>query len=121
VIDLTSRLPRYVWFSELAQAHVRLVEVRFERQWYRYLTSVIDPRILPAWVVADMYPRRWRIEEAFFIVKRVLNLAYLWTGSENGVLLQVWSTWLFLLCWSIWAMQWPTSWSLSLTASRWRC
>jgi hypothetical protein len=74
---------------------LRLVEVRFERHWYRYLTSVIDPRILPAWVVADLYRRRWRIEEAFFIVKRVLNLSYLWTGSENGILLQVWSTWLF--------------------------
>src|SRR5919108_3082895 len=170
VVDLASRLPRYVWFTELAQAHdtdfidrilqvsragllwifdrglydfgfferliergaawitrsksnlsysvsqvreqsdfirdrlirvegcaprLRLVEVRFERQWYRYLTRVIDPRILPAWVVADSYRRRWRIEEAFFIVKRVLNLSYLWTGSENGVLLQVWSTWLF--------------------------
>jgi hypothetical protein len=50
---------------------------------------------IPAWVVADIYRRRWRIEEAFFIVKRVLNLSYLWTGSENGVLLQVWSTGLF--------------------------
>ncbi len=29
------------------------------------------------------------------IVKRLLNLSYLWTGSVNGVLLQVWSTWLF--------------------------
>jgi hypothetical protein len=38
-----------------------LVEVRFERQWYRYLTSVTDPRILPAWVIADIYRRRWRI------------------------------------------------------------
>ena len=170
VIDLAGRLPRYVWFTELAQAHdtnfidrilkvsragllwvfdrglydfgfferliergaawitrsksnlsysvsqvleqsdfirdqlirvegctplLRLVEVRFERQWYRYLTRVIDPRILPAWVIADIYRRRWRIEEAFFMVKRVLNLSYLWTGSENGILLQVWSTWLF--------------------------
>jgi hypothetical protein len=34
-------------------------------------------------------------QEAFFIVKRVLHLAYLWTGSINGVLLQLWSTWLF--------------------------
>jgi hypothetical protein len=74
---------------------LRLIEVRFGRQWYRYLTSVIDPAVLPAAVVADLYRRRWRIEEAFLIVKRVLNLSYLWTGSENGVLLQVWSTWLF--------------------------
>ena len=74
---------------------VRLIEVRFGRVWYRYLTSVLDPMILPANVVADLYRRRWRIEEAFSIVKRLLNLSYLWTGSVNGVLLQVWSTWLF--------------------------
>jgi len=29
------------------------------------------------------------------VVKRLLHLSYLWTGSINGVLLQVWSTWLF--------------------------
>jgi hypothetical protein len=74
---------------------VRLIEIRFGRTWYRYVTSVLDPAILPASVVADLYRRRWRIEEAFLIVKRLLNLSYLWTGSVNGVLLQVWSTWLF--------------------------
>jgi hypothetical protein len=74
---------------------VRLIEVRFGRTWYRYVTSVLDPALLPASVVADLYRRRWRIEEAFLIVKRLLNLSYLWTGSVNGVLLQVWSTWLF--------------------------
>lgn len=74
---------------------LRLIEVRFGSTWYSYLTSVTDPAILPASVVADLYRRRWRIEEAFRIVKRLLNLAYLWTGSLNGVLLQVWATWLF--------------------------
>jgi len=74
---------------------VRLIEVRFGRTWYRYVTSVLDPAILPASVVTDLYRRRWRIEKAFLIVKRLLNLSYLWTGSVNGVLLQVWSTWLF--------------------------
>jgi Transposase DDE domain len=74
---------------------VRLIEVRFGHTWYRYLTSVLDPQVLPAAVVVDLYRRRWRIEEAFLIVKRLLNLSYLWTGSVNGVLLQVWSTWLF--------------------------
>jgi hypothetical protein len=28
-------------------------------------------------------------------VKRLLGLSYLWTGSINGVKLQVWATWLF--------------------------
>jgi hypothetical protein len=74
---------------------MRVIEVRFGRTWYRYVTSVLDPAILPANVVADLYRRRWRIEEAFLIVKRLLNLSYLWTGSVNGVLLQCWSTWLF--------------------------
>lgn len=74
---------------------LRLIEVRFQRQWYRYLTSVVDPTVLSAEIVADLYRHRWRIEEAFFIVKRVLNLSYLWTGSTNGILLQIWSTWLF--------------------------
>ena len=74
---------------------LRLVEVRFGRIWYRYLTSVTDPSILPPQVIADLYRRRWRIEEAFLIVKRLLCMSYLWVGSENGVLLQVWATWLF--------------------------
>jgi len=74
---------------------VRLVEIRFGRVWYRYITSVLDPTLLPPFVVADLYRRRWRIEEAFNTVKRLLNLAYLWTGSINGVQLQIWATWLF--------------------------
>lgn len=74
---------------------LRLIEVQWGKVWYRYVTSVLDPTTLPPEFVADLYRRRWRIEEAFLIVKRLLNLAYLWTGSQNGILLQVWSTWLF--------------------------
>ena len=74
---------------------LRLIEVRHGTKWYRYVTSVLDPNILPAVYIADLYRRRWRIEEAFAVLKRLLGLSYLWTGSLNGVLLQVWSTWLF--------------------------
>jgi hypothetical protein len=74
---------------------VRIVEVRFGSTWYRYLTSVLDPRILPPLVVADLYRRRWRIEDAFHTAKRLLHLSYLWTGSINGIQLQIWATWLF--------------------------
>ena len=81
--------------AEPCRHPLRLIEVRFGTLWYSYLTSVVDPAILPASVVADLYRRRWRIEEAFQTVKRLLNLAYLWTGSLNGILLQVWATWLF--------------------------
>lgn len=74
---------------------LRLIEIRFQKQWYRYLTSVLDPAVLPPEAVVELYRHRWRIEEAFLIVKRLLGLSYLWTGSVNGVLLQVWATWLF--------------------------
>ena len=65
------------------------------KAWYSYLTSVLDPLILPPYVVADLYGRRWRIEEAFNTIKRLLGLSYLWTGSLNGIQLQLWGTWLF--------------------------
>jgi hypothetical protein len=74
---------------------LRLVEIRCGQTWYAYITSVLDPVVLPPHVVADLYRRRWRIEEAFNTVKRLLGLSYLWTGSINGVKLQVWATWLF--------------------------
>ena len=74
---------------------VRLIEVRFGQTWYRYVTSVLDPHVLPPFVVADLYRRRWRIEDAFNTAKRLLGLSYLWTGSVNGIQLQIWATWLF--------------------------
>ena len=74
---------------------LRLIEIRHGRSWYRYLTSVLDPNILPPYVVGDLYSRRWRIEESFLLLKRLLGLSYLWTGSINGIKLQLWATWLF--------------------------
>ena len=55
---------------------MRLVEIRVGKFWYSYLTSVLDPLILPPYVVADLYGRRWRIEEAFNTVKRLLGLSH---------------------------------------------
>jgi len=74
---------------------LRLIEVRSGNTWHSYLTSVLDPTVLPPYVVADLYRRRWRIEEAFNTVKRLLSLSYLWTGSLNGIQLQIWGTWIF--------------------------
>lgn len=74
---------------------LRLIEIRSKNKWHSYLTSVRDPQILPPHVVANLYGKRWRIEEAFNTVKRLLSLSYLWTGSTNGIKLQIWGTWLF--------------------------
>lgn len=73
---------------------LRLIEVRKGKGWYRYLTSVLEPDVLAPYVLIDLYARRWRIEDAFHLVKRLLGLSYLWTGSLNGIKLQIWATWL---------------------------
>jgi len=44
--------------------------------------------------LVDYYSLRFQIEDAFNIIKRLLGLAYFWTGSVYGILLQVWATWL---------------------------
>jgi len=73
---------------------MRLVKVLFRGKWYRYLTNVLDPERLPPQCVVALYDQRWRIEEAFNAVKRLLGLAYFYTGSINGIQMQVWATWL---------------------------
>jgi len=86
---------RRVWIgSGVDRQPVRLVEVLVGTTWRRYLTSELDPERLPVAQVAALYGERWRIEEAYALVKRLLGLAYFWTGSENGVQLQLWATWL---------------------------
>jgi DDE family transposase len=73
---------------------LRLVEIHTTQGWHQYLTNVLTPEVLTAQDVAALYEHRWRIEEAFALVKRLLGLSYLWTGAANGIELQVWATWL---------------------------
>lgn len=73
---------------------VRLVQVLYHGKWYRYLTNELDPERLPLEYVVALYWQRWRIEDAYAIVKRLLGLAYFWTGAENGICLQLWATWI---------------------------
>lgn len=73
---------------------VRLIELQIDGRWRPYLTNVLDPQCLTAADVVDLYGRRWRIEEAFLLTKRLLGLSYLWSGAWNAIALQVWTTWL---------------------------
>jgi Transposase DDE domain len=74
---------------------LRRVSVLWQGVWYRYLTNVLAPQRLSARQVCELYRRRWRIEDAFALTKRVLDLAYLWTGSTNAVQLQIYATLIF--------------------------
>lgn len=73
---------------------LRLIEVLYGNKWRRYLTNELDAEKLPARYLVALYYRRWTIERSFLTVKRLLGLAYFWSGSQNAVELQLWSTWI---------------------------
>jgi hypothetical protein len=56
---------------------------------------VLDPQALSPRQVCELYRRRWRIEDAFALTKRLLDLAYVGTGSSNAVQLQIYATLIF--------------------------
>ena len=60
----------------------------------RYLTNELDDKKPPTAYVVALYWQRWRIEDAYSIVKRLLGLAYFWCGAQNAVEIQLWATWL---------------------------
>jgi uncharacterized protein (DUF697 family) len=84
-----------IWVGTADQRQlIRLIEVLYRGKWYRYLTNELDAERLPTEYVVALYWQRWRIEEAYAIVKRLLGLAYFYGSSENAVCLQVWATWM---------------------------
>jgi hypothetical protein len=97
VLHASAQLHDYViWLGspqKRCRHRLRLIEVEFKGRWFRYLTNVLDPQVLPPSVVAQLYQQRWRIEDAFNVAKRQLGLAYFWVGSINGVQVQIWATW----------------------------
>src|SRR5207245_3454830 len=70
--------------SNPCKHQLRLVSVLWGQTWYYYLTNVLDPEALSARQVCELYRRRWRIEDAFLLTKRLLGLSYLCVSSTNG-------------------------------------
>jgi hypothetical protein len=84
-----------VWIgADETRQPVRLIEILYRGKWYRYMTNELDENKLPTAYVVALYWQRWRIEDAYNIVKRLLGLAYFWCGAQNAVEMQVWATWL---------------------------
>jgi Transposase DDE domain len=88
-------LDAIVWLgkyrADRAKHAVRLVQFRHGPVLHRYLTNVLDPRVLAPADVARLYARRWDIELAFKLVKRHLGLHLLWSAKPGVVLHQVWA------------------------------
>ena len=84
-----------LYHTDPCKHQMRLVSVLWGKTWHRYLTNVIDSKRLSAQEVCDLYRRRWRIEDAFSLTKRLLGLSYLWVGGVNGIKMQIYATWIF--------------------------
>ena len=78
--------------SARARYPVRLIEMRINGEWWRYLTNVLDPTMLRPEQAWALYSQRWTIEQCFFALKRALGMAYLRVSHQNGVLIQIWCT-----------------------------
>jgi len=86
---------RIVWIGEgESRQRVRLIEVQAHGTVYRYLTNELELARLPTAHAAALYRQRWRVEDAFALVKRLLGLAYFYSGAQNAVEMQLWATWL---------------------------
>ena len=81
VRDRIVRMGKYA--SNPCTHPVRLVEVQVNGSWRPYLTNVLDPEILPAADVIDLYARRWRIEEGPVAGTRVVSVRVLSQGARR--------------------------------------
>jgi hypothetical protein len=70
---------------------VRLVTFTHHKMTWRFITNVLDPNVLTAREISELYARRWDIEMMFNLVKTHLKLHLLWSAHENVVLHQVWA------------------------------
>jgi Transposase DDE domain len=95
-IETTDVLDAVVWLgtyrADRAGHAVRLVQIRIGSTVYTYLTSVLDPHLLPAAEIVRLYARRWDVELAFNLLKRHLKLHLLWSTKPVVLAQQIWAT-----------------------------
>lgn len=77
--------------SNRAAHAVRLVQFRVGMRTYRYITNVLEPKLLPIASMAQLYARRWDIELAFKLIKRHLGLHLLWSAKTVVIQQQIWA------------------------------
>jgi hypothetical protein len=77
--------------ADRARYAVRLITFQVGEISYRYITNVLNPRLLSLHEVAVLYARRWDIEMAFKLIKRELGLHLFWSAKKVVILQQIWA------------------------------
>jgi hypothetical protein len=71
--------------SHPCQPPLRMVSGLWQGVWYRSLTNGLAPQVWSARQVCELYRRRWRLEDASALTKRLLDVAHVWKGSTHAV------------------------------------
>jgi hypothetical protein len=82
------------WEVELGKAAglpARLIRLRRGEKTYEYVTNVLDPEVLSAEAIAELYRDRWQVERMFQDLKTVLNLKCFYCGNTNAVAMQIYA------------------------------
>jgi len=90
-----STLDALIWLgkyrADRAAHAVRLVQFSVNGTLHRYITNVVDPGQLSLYEIAYLYHRRWDLELALKMLKRELNLHFLWSSKSAVIEQQVWA------------------------------
>ncbi len=79
-----------LWDTQAAYM-VRMVHIAHGGVGHRYITNVLDPKLLSIQQMAQLYARRWDIERAFLLLKQWLGIHLLWSSKPQVILAQVWA------------------------------
>jgi hypothetical protein len=78
-----------VYRADRAEYAVRLIEIGHGKQCWRYVTNVLDPRVMSGAHVVELYRRRWDIKLAFRTLKDHLQLNVLWSAKWEVIQVQI--------------------------------
>ena len=70
---------------------VRLVGVRYGKEWYWYVTNLIDTKKFSGRKIAQIYRYRWQIEIFFLELKEILKVRRLHSRTVNGLKLELYA------------------------------
>lgn len=110
-----------VWIgTEDRRQLVRLVEVLYLGRWYRYLSNELDVARLPATYLVALYWQRWRIEDAYAIVKRLLGSLIFGAALKTQLRFKSGQPGYSTQFWRISPTVWPKRSSSRLQPSLWK-
>jgi hypothetical protein len=76
--------------SDQASCPVRLVQFRLGPHLHRYITNVLDRDQLTSWEIVGLYARRWDVELAYKVIKRICGLHLWWSADFDLLMQQLW-------------------------------